>query len=125
MTGTTPALSPRVFLVGAPASGPMLHLLGCSRWRVDQILNVDAAAGQIERGSVPVLICGESEWREVVEVARRSVRPPGIIVVTDAPNGTEWAEVLKANAHYLDVSKLEAGELFSLLNLLWRNWHAD
>lgn len=114
-----------MWLIGSAISQPVLELLGYSRWQVERIPNLDAAARQIEAGLVPVLLCGEAEWREVVNAARRSPRPPAVIVLTIAPRDAEWTEVLKAGAHYLGVRNLDAGSLFSLLNLLWRAWHND
>lgn len=87
--------------------------------------SLDAVAKQVKARCVPVVICGPGEWREVVEATRGSLHPPAVIVLTDAPNDSEWTEVLKARAHYLDVRNLDGPELFSLLNLLWRTWHRD
>jgi hypothetical protein len=79
----------------------------------------------LERGVVPILVCGIADWRNVVEAARKSVRPPGVIVVTTAANDLEWLEVLEAGAHYIALDQLRTPHLFSLLNLLWRGWHRD
>lgn len=129
MTAAVPTRSTfaesRVWLIGSACSEPVVGLLRYSRWQVEQIPNLDAAARQIEAGSLPVLLCGEAEWRKVVDAIHRSPRPPAVVVLTDAPKDSEWAEVLKAGAHYLDVRKLDGPELFSLLNLLWRAWHKD
>lgn len=129
MTATAPTRSPfaecRVCLIGSAFSEGMLCLLGYSRWQVDQLPNIDAAAAQLELGSVPVVICGEGDWRKVVDAARCSPHPPAVIALTATPKDSEWAEVLKAGAYYLDVRNLDAAHLFSLLNLLWRTWHKD
>jgi len=87
--------------------------------------SLEAVAKQVKARRVPVVICGPGEWHEVVEATRRLLNPPAVIVLTDAPKDSEWAEVLKAGAHYLDLRNLEGPELFSLLNLLWRTWHKD
>ena len=127
MTATVPTRAPfaecRICLIGSAFSDHILVLLGYSRWQVEQVPTVDAAAEQFELGTVPVVICGEGDWRRVVDAARRSTHPPAVIVLTASPKDSEWAEVLKADAHYLDVRKLDAAHLFSLLNLLWRAWH--
>jgi hypothetical protein len=68
------------------------------------------------------VICGDGEWREVVQAIRYVRHRPEVIVLTTKPKDSEWAEVLKAGAHYLDVRKLQAPNLFSLLNILWRSW---
>jgi hypothetical protein len=129
MTAAAPTRSPfaeaRVCLIGSAFTEPVLGLLAYSRWQVEQIPDIDAAARLIEAGSLPVLFCGEGEWRKVVEATRGSLHPPAVIVLTDAPKDSVWAEVLKAGAHYIDVRNLDGPELFSLLNLLWRAWHGD
>ena len=129
MTATVPTHSPfaecRLWLIGSAHSSPVLRLLGYSRWQVEQIPDLDAAAKTMDCGCVPVVMCSEGDWRNVVETTRRAVHPPEVIVLTDNPKDSEWAEVLKANAHYLDVRNLNAADLFSLLNLLWRAWHKD
>jgi len=112
-------------MIGSAFGERVLALLAYSRWQVEQIPSLDAAAKQIEAGSVPVIVCVADDWREVVDAARRSPRPPAVIVLTAAPKDTEWAEVLKAGAHYLDVRNLDAAHLFFLLNILWRSWHKD
>jgi hypothetical protein len=124
VTATAPTRHPfaeaRVCVIGPAFSEPVLRLLAYSRWQVERIPDVNAAAAKIESGSVPVVICREDDWRKVVEMAHRSLHPPGIIVLTDAPKDSEWMEVLNANACYLDVRNIDAPGLFSLLNLLWR-----
>jgi len=114
-----------VCVIGSAFTDPVLRLLGYSRWQVERIADVDAAGADIESGSVPVVICGEGDWRKVVEMGRRAVHPPEVIVLTDAPKESEWMEVLKANACYLDVRNLDAAGLFSLLSLLWGAWHNE
>ena len=103
----------------------MLRLLRYSRWHVEQVPNTETAVTRMSRGSVPLVICGAGNWRDVVAAARRSLRPPAVVVLTAAPRDSEWVEVLKADAHYLDVRHLDAPHLFSLLSLLWRAWHND
>jgi hypothetical protein len=121
----SPAAESQVVLIESPCSEPVLSLLGYSRWRVEPVPSIGTVLIQIERGSVPVVICGACDWRDVVAAARRSLRPPAVIVLTAMPEDREWAEVLKADAHYIDVRHLDAPHLFSLLNLLWRAWHKD
>ena len=129
MTATAPTRHPfdeaRVCVIGPGFNEPVMRLLGYSRWQVEPIPDVKAAAAEIECGSVPVVMCGTGDWRKVVEISRRAPHPPAIIVLTDAPKDNEWAEVLKAKACYLDVRNLDAPRLFSLLNLLWRVWHNE
>ena len=129
MTATAPTRHPfdeaRVCVIGPGCSEPVMRLLGYSRWQVERIPDVKAAAAEIECGSVPVVMCGVGDWRKVVEIAHRAPHPPEIIVLTDKPKDSEWMEVLNANACYLDVRNIDAPGLFSLLSLLWRARHNE
>lgn len=120
---TAQPLEPSVFLTGSASTDHVANLFGCSRWKVRRVVDIDAATEHLETGSIPVVICGRAEWRNVLEAGRRSSRPPAIIVISGAPDDAEWMEVLEAGAYYLDGRSLCVPELISIVSLLWRNWH--
>lgn len=122
-TTHSPSMQPTVLLTGSVSREPVLDLLGCSRWTVRQAESLDAAAAPIEDGTVPLVICGPCDWRELVEASRNTLHPPAIVVLTGEPDDAEWMEVLNAGAHYVDARNLAGARLFSLLNLLWRGWN--
>ena len=118
-------LDSQITLISSPESRSLLSLIGCSRWNAVELPDAEAASAELARGASPIVICGIRNWRKVVEAARKSARPPGVIVVAPKANDLEWLQVLESGAHYMPVDKLDAKHLFSLLNLLWRGWHKD
>jgi hypothetical protein len=92
---------------------------------VKELTEVADARSEIERSEYPVVVCGITNWRGVLESARHSKRQPGVIVVAERANDFEWLQVLEAGCHYVPLDKLNPGTLFSLLNLLWRSWHEE
>jgi len=102
-----------------------LSLLDCSRWSVAKIDDPNAVGYQLAAGNCPVVICGSDDWLRVSRTARRSIRPPSVVVLAARPNDSEWLQVLESGGHYIPLKTLNAAKLFSLLNLLWRGWHKD
>jgi hypothetical protein len=115
-------LESEIALICSPETESLLRTIGDSRWSVRKMPDNDAARAEIERGEWPILICGNKNWREVVEMAGKSRRRPAVIVVPEHASDFEWLRVLEAGGHYLPLDKLNHGQLFSLLNMLWRNW---
>ena len=114
-----------IALISSPESKPLQQMIDYSRWHVTELPDLEAARTGLADGDCPIVICGTRDWRRILEIARSSVRPPSVVVVAPRADNFEWLQVLDAGAHYLPLDQLGAGQLFSLLNLLWRSWHKD
>ena len=55
----------------------------------------------------------------------KGIASPDVFVFTAAPNDKEWLEALAAGACYVDMRRLDARHLFSLLNHAWRVWNKE
>jgi hypothetical protein len=112
--------------VGAvPFKSQLRSLLSGSHWNLEWEANGKAAIERLVREPVPVLICDADSWEEVVKASRNLPRPPTVFVFTAAPDDVEWLKALAAGGIYVDVRRLDARHLFSLLNHAWRVWNKE
>ena len=128
-TGLQPATSVAstcaVAIGAVPFNSQLRALLSGSHWNLEWAANAEAAIERLKYEPVPVLICDTSSWEKVVKASRNVSRPPTVFVFTAAPNDKEWLEALAAGACYVDVRRLDARHLFSLLNHAWRLWNKE
>ena len=119
-----PAASSCALVVGSTPLGEHLrNLLRGSHWNFEQSTDVEHAADRLSNGTISVVLCDASEWREVMAGASRASHPPQVLVFDPKPNDSEWREAIASGACYVDARRLDAPHLFSLLNHAWRVWN--
>lgn len=108
-------------MIGPPnLQAPLQNMFARSHWKLEREPNLEAALERLAQERFPAVFCSASEWKKVVDAVSPLDRPPTVIALSDDIAEEDWLQAVSSHVYLLDLKKLAAPEIFSLLSHAWR-----
>ena len=102
------------------------RLLNRENWRIQRADSLASGVAKLRQNRAPVVISEEDllpgTWREMWAEAARSPGPPTLIVTSQVPAESLWAEALNIGAYDVLAKPFDAIEVTRVVTLAWLNW---
>lgn len=112
-----------VAVVPLNASTRLAKFFSKLHWELTCVTDTDAAIQLLAVREAAVVLCDQSNWRQIVTATKSFLTPPLILVLAEQPKESEWSEVLTSGAFYLESNPLHMTKLLQLLNHAWCLWN--
>jgi hypothetical protein len=99
---------------------PLENMFARSHWKLEREANLASALERLATERFPAVLCCAAEWKKVVDAVARLDHPPMVIALSDEWADEDWLQALTSHVYVLDMKRLSAPEVFSLLSHAWR-----
>jgi len=104
------------------------NILQHSNWNLNTTGTIAESVRFLEDNIVPVIVCArdlpDGSWEDLLEAVAAAPLPPQVVVTSDCADSSLWSSVLNRGGYDVLLKPLVPEEVFGLLSLAWRTWHA-
>jgi len=104
------------------------NILQHSNWNLNTTGTIAETVRFLEDNIVPVIVCArdlpDGSWEDLLQAVAASPLPPQVVVTSDCADSSLWSSVLNRGGYDVLLKPLVPEEVFGLLSLAWRTWHA-
>lgn len=97
-----------------------------TRWSLSHATDCREALRALQNAPIPVVVCEatlpDGTWRDVLEALRARPMPPLLIVTSDFPDTSLWAEALNLGAYDFLAKPFNPREVIAIISLAWLYW---